>query len=61
MEESLRRHLPIITMPHAKSHLSSKLGKNEAFTAVTDFDFFESVLIDIEYDPKTSKAQSIKK
>ncbi|KAL8771060.1 MAG: hypothetical protein Q9209_003479 [Squamulea sp. 1 TL-2023] len=47
VEASLRRDLPIITTPHAKSHLTSK-GEGEAFTAVHELDFFEDMLVDIE-------------
>lgn len=46
VESSLRRSLPIITTPHAKSHLASK-GAGEAFTAVYDLDFFDDILVDI--------------
>ncbi|CAL8580647.1 hypothetical protein XPA_006368 [Xanthoria parietina] len=46
VESSLRRSLPIITTPHAKSHLASK-GAGEAFTAVHDLDFFDDILVDI--------------
>lgn len=46
MEASLRRSLPIITTPHAKSHLASK-GEGEAFTSVYDLDFFDEMLVDI--------------
>ena len=45
VEASLRRDLPIITTPHAKSHLSTKAGEGEAFTAVTDLDAFESAIV----------------
>ena len=52
VESSLRRDLPIITTPHAKSHLTSKKseseGKGEAFTAVTELDFFESTMVRVE-------------
>ena len=47
VEQSLRRDLPIITTPHAKSHLSTK-ADGEAFTAVTDLDFFDSAVVRIE-------------
>ncbi|KAI4208448.1 MAG: hypothetical protein LQ349_009712, partial [Xanthoria aureola] len=46
VESSLRRSLPIITTPHAKSHLASK-SDGEAFTAVHDLDFFDDILVDI--------------
>ncbi|MCJ1482310.1 hypothetical protein MMC06_002474 [Schaereria dolodes] len=46
VEASLRRDLPIITTPHAESHLSSK-GEGEAFEEVHALDFFESIIVDI--------------
>ena len=46
VEASLRRDLPIITTPHAKSHLAAK-GEREAFSAVHALDFFESMMVDI--------------
>ena len=46
MEASLRRDLPIITTPHAKSHLATK-GEGEAFEAVHALDFFESMVVNI--------------
>ncbi|KAL9135450.1 MAG: hypothetical protein Q9175_003361 [Cornicularia normoerica] len=49
VEASLRRDLPIITTPHAKSHLSSaNKDPSEAFTAVHDLDFFDECLVDIK-------------
>ncbi|KAL9127693.1 MAG: hypothetical protein Q9217_003492 [Psora testacea] len=49
VEASLRRDLPIITTPHAKSHLASaSKDPGEAFTAVHDLDFFDDILVDIE-------------
>lgn len=47
VEASLRRDLPIITTPHAKAHLAHKPGDGEAFTAVHDLDFFESIMVDV--------------
>lgn len=47
MESSLRRSLPIITTPHAKSHLTSK-PDGEAFTSVYELDTFKSMIVDIE-------------
>ena len=46
MEASLRRSLPIIATPHAKSHLAEK-GEGEAFTSVYDLDTFQSMIVDI--------------
>ncbi|KAL9627569.1 MAG: hypothetical protein Q9204_006473, partial [Flavoplaca sp. TL-2023a] len=51
VESSLRRSLPIITTPHAKSHLASK-GDGEAFTDVYDLDFFEDCMVDIQGNEK---------
>jgi L-ascorbate metabolism protein UlaG (beta-lactamase superfamily) len=47
VEASLRRDLPIITTPHAKQHLAGK-GEGEAFNQITDLEFFESAIVDIE-------------
>lgn len=47
VESSLRRSLPIITTPHAKSHLASK-GEGEAFTSMYDLDFFDEMLVDVK-------------
>ena len=48
VEESLRRDLPIITTPHAKSHLANKAGENEAFTAVYEVDTFDGMFLKIK-------------
>ena len=45
VEESLRRDLPIISTPHAHSHLTAK--GDESFTAVTALDFWESTILDL--------------
>ena len=47
VEQSLRRDLPIITTPHAKTHLADAKSKDEAFTAVHDLDFFQDIIVDI--------------
>lgn len=49
VEASLRRDLPIITTPHAKSHLASP-SKDPAdiFTAIYDLDFFDDCLVRIK-------------
>lgn len=61
MEASLRRSLPIITTPHAKSHLANKPGAGEAFTSVYELDAFQSMMLDIRQDPKPkSKVPAIK-
>ena len=48
VEESLRRDLPIITTPHAKSHLANKAGENEPFTAVYELDTFDSMFLEVQ-------------
>lgn len=45
VEENLRRDIPIITTPHAESHLSNK---EDAFTKVTAIDAWESTTIEFE-------------
>ena len=47
VEASLRRDLPIITTPHAYSHLTSK-GEGESFTAVHAIDNWEAMFVDIK-------------
>lgn len=47
VEASLRRSLPIITTPHAKSHLTSK-GPEESFSHVYDLDHYEDMFCDIK-------------
>ncbi|KAG6988971.1 structural maintenance of chromosomes protein 2 [Physcia stellaris] len=47
VEASLRRDLPIITTPHAKSHLADSKIHGEAFTAVHDLGFFQDMLVNI--------------
>ncbi|KAJ9270419.1 hypothetical protein DTO212C5_3450 [Paecilomyces variotii] len=51
VEASLRRDLPIITTPHAKSHLTSK-GPEDSFTDVFELDVFQQMLIDINNEGK---------
>ncbi|KAF1950425.1 Metallo-hydrolase/oxidoreductase [Byssothecium circinans] len=51
VEEKLKREIPIITTPHAKSCLTAK--GEESFTAVHALDFFESMRLDV----KTGKIQ----
>ncbi|KAJ5903843.1 hypothetical protein N7504_006226 [Penicillium tannophilum] len=46
VEASLRRDLPIITTPHAKTHLESK--NEDAFTSVSAIDHFEQIGVSIE-------------
>ncbi len=45
MEEKLRRDLPIVTTPHAHSHLTNK--GDESFTNVHAVDFWETLPINI--------------
>lgn len=51
VEDKLKRSIPIITTPHAKSCLTSK--GDDSFTAVHALDFFESMRLDV----KTGKIQ----
>ncbi|TVY75777.1 hypothetical protein LSUE1_G004478 [Lachnellula suecica] len=61
VEASLRRSLPIITTPHAKSHLANKPGTGEAFTSVYELDAFQSMMVDIHQGSKDgSKVPAIK-
>jgi Beta-lactamase superfamily domain len=59
VEKSLRRDLPIITTPHAKSCLQSK-GEDENFKEVYDLDFFQSVMVDIIKNGQTGEQPAIK-
>lgn len=59
VEQSLRRDLPIITTPHAKSHLQGK-GEGEDFTNVYDLDFYHSMMVDIRKDSESGKSPVIK-
>ncbi|KAE8167677.1 beta-lactamase superfamily domain-containing protein [Aspergillus tamarii] len=54
VESSLRRNLPIITTPHAKSRLTSK--GEDSFTEVYDLEPFQEATIDITGN--TSKKQA---
>jgi L-ascorbate metabolism protein UlaG (beta-lactamase superfamily) len=63
VEASLRRDLPIITTPHAHSHLTSK-GKHhhhghddESFTNVHALDSWEHMFVDVAANPKRPKIQ----
>jgi L-ascorbate metabolism protein UlaG (beta-lactamase superfamily) len=48
VEEKLRRNLPIITTPHAKSHLANKgEGSDGSFTEVHELDFWDSLMVDV--------------
>ena len=53
VEASLRRDLPIITTPHATSHLSSK-GDGESFTNVHALDAWEDMFVNIDSQSATS-------
>jgi hypothetical protein len=60
VEESLRRDLPIITTPHAKSHLQGK-GQGEDFMNVYDLDFFDSMMVDVKKEGgQSGKSPAIK-
>ncbi|KAJ9668757.1 hypothetical protein H2201_001002 [Coniosporium apollinis] len=59
VEESLRRTLPIITTPHAKSCLTSK-GEEESFKNVYDLDFFDSMMVDVVSEREKDRIPSIK-
>jgi hypothetical protein len=60
VEASLRRDLPIITTPHARSHLQGK-EEGEAFSNVHDLDFFHSMMVDvIKEDDESKKSPSLK-
>lgn len=45
VEAKLTRSIPIITTPHAKSHLANK--GDESFTNVHELDFWDSLMIDV--------------
>lgn len=45
VEDKLKRNLPIVTTPHAKSCLEAK--GEESFTRVEALDFFESLQLDV--------------
>jgi hypothetical protein len=63
VEASLRRSLPIISTPHAKSHLAHKSGENEAFTSVYALDAFNSMMVDVRpsFHEELSESHEIKK
>lgn len=52
VEDSLRRSLPIITTPHAKSHLADAKEGDEKFTSVYAIDTFDSMIVHIDDDTK---------
>jgi len=57
VEATLNRALPIITTPHAKSHLTSK-GDQENFTAVYELDTFQDMVLDIKDVSAESRSQN---
>lgn len=57
VEESLRRSLPIITTPHAKSHLADSKPEGEAFTDVYALETFKSMIVDIDAETKESETK----
>jgi len=56
VESSLRRDLPIITTPHAHSHLTSK-ADGESFTSVHALDAWENLFVDVS-SSKSSRSAS---
>jgi L-ascorbate metabolism protein UlaG (beta-lactamase superfamily) len=57
VESHLRRDLPIITTPHAKQCLGpEKKGEQEAFTAVTPLDFWNSAIFEVTASEGASNA-----
>ncbi|KAF9893939.1 hypothetical protein FE257_008910 [Aspergillus nanangensis] len=58
VEASLRRDLPIITTPHARSALTSK--GPESFTAVYDLAPFQEMNVDIKGDADMRKRPSLR-
>lgn len=60
VEASLRRDLPIITTPHAKSHLQGK-GEGEDFSDVYDLDFYHCMMVDVKKEGgQSEKSPAIK-
>ncbi|PVH85268.1 Metallo-hydrolase/oxidoreductase [Cadophora sp. DSE1049] len=65
VEDSLRRDLPIITTPHAKSHLTSKTDPGKTFTAVYELETFASMVTYVKSQVEgpadtTTKVQALK-
>lgn len=58
VEAQLRRNLPIITTPHAKSHLAHK-EDGEAFTDVYELDAWKSMIIDVKSDGKEQNSENV--
>jgi hypothetical protein len=58
VEAQLRRNLPIITTPHAKSHLAHK-ADGEAFTDVYELDAWKSMMIDIKGEGKERSTEKV--
>ena len=56
VEAQLRRNLPIITTPHAKTHLAHK-EDGEAFTEVYELDAWKSMMIDVKSNGKGGSEQ----
>ncbi|KAI2864782.1 hypothetical protein CBS63078_5529 [Aspergillus niger] len=55
VEASLRRDLPIVTTPHAKSILTSK--GDDSFTRVSSVDVYEQLTVDIKPDQNDAQRQ----
>ncbi|KAA8905552.1 beta-lactamase superfamily domain-containing protein [Sphaerosporella brunnea] len=59
VEFSLVRSLPIVTTPHAHTHLAYKEGEGESFTEVHALDHFESGILPVA-TPGVTGGQAIK-
>jgi L-ascorbate metabolism protein UlaG (beta-lactamase superfamily) len=57
VEQKLSRGIPIITTPHAHSHLTKK--GDESFTSVHALDFWDTLVLDVQGDD-TAKKPSVK-
>jgi L-ascorbate metabolism protein UlaG (beta-lactamase superfamily) len=55
VEEKLSRGIPIVTTPHAHSHLSQK--GEESFTNVHALDFWDTLVLDVEGEEGSSKGK----
>ena len=58
VESDLRRDLPIVTTPHAKTHLQEKKDDDEKFTSVYDLDFWENAVIDIHSPAENNQSEN---
>lgn len=55
VEASLRRDLPIVTTPHAKSILTSK--GEDSFTRVSSVEVYEQLTVDIKHNQNDAQRQ----